>query len=112
MLQISHEMLAISDITDIDHSFSKYREERYIVLGVRRDVYNEHKGIVFPSEPQTIETVSVGEAINDLEKYDVGFSPDYPGLRHQDNETGISEYAMRAYFHHKKLRVLVKYLML
>lgn len=66
---------------------------RYIVIGIRRDVYtNVGIEFVFPSGEKTLNIPTVGDAILDLVPYKSGYTPEYAPLPYieQDN---ISEYA-------------------
>ena len=66
---------------------------RYIVVGIRRDVYME-KGIelVLPNEPSVCSVPTVGEAILDLSTYEVGYEPIYSPIPYTE-QSDISDYA-------------------
>ena len=66
---------------------------RYIVVGIRRDIYME-KGIelVLPNEPSVYNVTTVGEAILDLSTYEVGYEPIYSPIPYTE-QRDISDYA-------------------
>ena len=66
---------------------------RYIVVGIRRDIYME-KGIelVLPNEPSVYNVPTVGEAILDLSTYEVGYEPIYSPIPYTE-QRDISDYA-------------------
>ncbi len=67
---------------------------RYIVVGIRRDIYRE-KGIelILPNAPTSSSNPTVGEAIMDLSTYEVGYEPNYTPLPYEE-QPNISEYAL------------------
>ena len=71
---------------------------RYIIVGIRKDVYENKKlTLSLPEEPEIIDATTVGDAINDLMEYDVGYESDYTAIPYVDQEN-ITDYAhkMRA----------------
>lgn len=64
---------------------------RYIVVGIRKDLCSNGT-ITLPTAPKSLHTTTVGEAILDLQKYPVGYSPKYPAQEY-DEDDQVSEYA-------------------
>lgn len=67
---------------------------RYIVVGIRRDVYiNKGVELVFPNLPTVDRAPTVGEAILDLLPYEVGYEPVYNPLPYIQ-QNNISDFAL------------------
>ncbi len=67
---------------------------RYIIIGIRRDIY-EKSGIKlrFPQKGRTLIN-TVGDALNDLVKYEAGYTPDYPEIKYNKQDE-LSRYARK-----------------
>lgn len=66
---------------------------RYIVMGIRKDLYPDS----IPEHmcaPETLSVPTVGDAILDLESYEVGYTPSYAPVKYNENDT-VSDYAKR-----------------
>ena len=64
---------------------------RYIVIGVRKDLFTKEM-LAMPEVPEDFSVVTVGEAIADLQGYDVSYEPSHDMMEYGDEE-GLSEYA-------------------
>ncbi len=66
---------------------------RYIVIGVRKDFFHKEK-LLLPTAPEKVKLVTVGEAINDLDSYEVSYTPKYDEHPYTE-EQELSAYAVR-----------------
>jgi DNA (cytosine-5)-methyltransferase 1 len=66
--------------------------KRYIIIGINRDNIND-KELNLPGEPDTIPYITVGDAISDLQEYDVSFDKDSEGIIMTPTATVFPEYA-------------------
>jgi DNA (cytosine-5)-methyltransferase 1 len=58
---------------------------RYIIIGIRKDLFN--KDVVrIPEAPENLEVITVGEAIADLQGYDVAYTPSHPEIEYNCGE--------------------------
>ena len=64
---------------------------RYIVFGIRKDLCPNNT-VTLPTAPDEYHITTVGEAILDLQNYDVGYEPKYP-VQEYHTEDNLSEYA-------------------
>lgn len=66
---------------------------RYIVIGVHKDFFHKEK-MILPEEPKEFTLVSVGEAISDLQGYEISYTPKYDEHPYT-GEQELSAYASR-----------------
>lgn len=64
---------------------------RYIVIGVRKDIFRKKK-LLMPSSPKNITLLTVGDAISDLQSYDVCYEAKHPEMPYHCDDK-LSEYA-------------------
>ena len=67
---------------------------RYIVMGIRRDLCSDSSFTIL-QEPKQYEKISVGEAIMDLEDYDVSFDSSIGEMPYKNDDKNISPYAAK-----------------
>lgn len=69
---------------------------RYIVIGVRKDIFKKEK-LSMPVAPENITLLTVGDAISDLQRYEVCYEPKHAEIPYHGDDTP-SDYArcMRA----------------
>lgn len=65
---------------------------RYIVMGIRRDQFKKEK-LIMPSAPEEIPFLTVGDAISDLQTYDVCFVPTHDEIPYKEDDVLESPYA-------------------
>lgn len=65
---------------------------RYIVIGVRKELFHKEK-LLMPSEPKDCTIVTVGEALADLQGYDVCYTPSHDTIEYHDTDV-LSDYAI------------------
>ena len=64
---------------------------RYIVIGVRKDLFKKEK-VIMPSPPNDITLRTVEDAIADLQEYEVCFEPSHAEIPYKEDDT-LSDYA-------------------
>ena len=65
---------------------------RYIIIGVKKENLAE-KELILPTEPENYAIVSVGEAIIDLQQYEVSYESHKGKVILNKNQSGLSDYA-------------------
>lgn len=65
---------------------------RYIVMGIRRDQFSKEK-LIMPAAPEKIPVFTVGDAILDLQPYDVCFEPTHNEITYKEDDMPKSLYA-------------------
>lgn len=91
---LGDEYIQKGDVFNAEWFGVPQERRRYIVVGIRRDVYTE-KGVelVLPNEPVVDSIPTVGEAILDLSVYPVGYEPIYIPIPYVE-QFDISNYAL------------------
>lgn len=64
---------------------------RYIIIGIRKDLFKKEE-VIMPSEPEKITLRTVGDAIADLQEYEVCYGPKHEEIPYKDGDT-LSIYA-------------------
>lgn len=59
--------------------------KRYIIMGIRKDLF-PNVTLELPQEPEKLKVPTVGEAILDLQEYEVGYEPEYEEVPYRDHE--------------------------
>ncbi len=66
---------------------------RHIVIGIRKDLYNEVE-MELPKAPKNLVVPTVGDAIMDLEDYEVGYNKEYEEVAYLGEEV-LSDFAKK-----------------
>ena len=67
--------------------------KRYIVMGIRHDLCPDNS-FAIPQKPVNHDTVTVGEAIFDLAKYDVSYETNSGEMTYREDDSDLAPYAM------------------